>query len=485
MAKQVKIDSLFKRRINHGFEVNETPSHAQIAEISELENRPQKSQRMELEPTELTQINSVERDPGKRKQIWEYPLEKRDEIRRAYLSLGPYQPKLIKYKKSGPSSHPRQFQPHWFQLFPSWLEYSPQIDAAFCLPCFLFNKLDGHKAFTVDGFRNWKKVRDGKYCAFLSHVGKERDSYHKLCEQACEDLKNQAQHLPQVLMRQTSSQIAENRLRLKVSIDAILYLALQGCSMRGHDESAESTNRGNFIELVKAFSTYSEKVSKLVLENAPKNASYISSDSQKEILQVVAEKVKWFIRDEIGAENFCIIVDEASDKSRKEQMVIVLRYVDKDGLIRERFFGIVHVPDTTSLTLKNKILSVLSHYNLDIKNVRGQGYDGASNMRGEWNGLQALISKECAYAYYIHCFAHRLQLALVAASKEVILVYQFFTKLTSIVTFILGSCKRSDELKAAYASEIASLVEMGEIETGTGLNQTGTGLLYNANLRIY
>ena len=37
-------------------------------------------------------------------------------------------------------------------------------------------------------------------------------------------------------------------------------------------------------------------------------------------------------------------------------------------------------------------------------------------MRGMWNGLQALILNDCLYAYYIHCFAHRLQLALVKTS---------------------------------------------------------------------
>ena len=36
-------------------------------------------------------------------------------------------------------------------------------------------------------------------------------------------------------------------------------------------------------------------------------------------------------------------------------------------------------------------------------------------MRGMWNGLQVLILNDCPYAYYIHCFAHRLQLALVKA----------------------------------------------------------------------
>ena len=70
------------------------------------------------------------------------------------------------------------------------------------------------------------------------------------------------------------------------------------------------------------------------------------------------------------------------------------------------------------MTVKKEISYILSRYCLDIQNIRGQGYDGASNMRGEWNGLQALFLNDCPYAYYIHCFAHRLQLALVAALER-------------------------------------------------------------------
>ncbi|XP_073120278.1 uncharacterized protein [Henckelia pumila] len=57
----------------------------------------------------------------------------------------------------------------------------------------------------------------------------------------------------------------------------------------------------------------------------------------------------------------------------------------------ERFFDIVHVPDTTVLTLKRKIRNVLGRHKLHIKDIRGQGYNGASNMRGSWNGLQAFF----------------------------------------------------------------------------------------------
>ncbi|CAM8890422.1 unnamed protein product [Rhodiola kirilowii] len=155
-------------------------------------------------------------------------------------------------------------------------------------------------------------------------------------------------------------------------------------------------------------------------------------------------------------------------------MTLVLRFVDRDGYIQERFFGLLHVQDTTSLTLKNGIFSMLSRYNLDIHSIRGQGYDGASNMRGEWNGLQALVSRECPYAYYVHCLAHRLQLSLVAASKEVYHVKHFFEKLNFIVNIVSASCKRNDQLRDAHASNMAYLLRIGDLESGKGLNQLGS-----------
>jgi hypothetical protein len=91
----------------------------------------------------------------------------------------------------------------------------------------------------------------------------------------------------------------------------------------------------------------------------------------------------------------------------------------------------------------------LSKHHLDIQNIRGQGYDGASNMQGGLNGLQALVSNDCPYTYYIHYFVHRLQLALVAASKEVISIFQFFTNLNLVVNFVCASYNRYEELRVA------------------------------------
>ena len=211
-----------------------------------------------------------------------------------------------------------------------------------------------------------------------------------------------------------------------LSLCTYRWLTFQGCPFRGHDESLDSLNRGNFLEMVKLLASYNTEVNEVVLENAPKNAKYTSPGVQKEILIILTRKVQKSIREEIGNSKFCIMVDEARDESKKEQMAIVLRFVNKEGFIKERFLDLIHVNNTTALTLKESICAVLSANGLSIQDIRGQGYDGASNMRGEWNGLKALILNECPYAYYIHCMAHQLQLALVAASREVHEVHNFF-----------------------------------------------------------
>jgi hypothetical protein len=285
-------------------------------------------------------------------------------------------------------------------------------------------------------------------------------------------LKNQSQHIQNVFEKLTSEQIANNRLQLKASVDVVRLLAFQAIAFRGPNESMGSTNRRNFLEILGLTISYNKKLAE-VTAKAPKNATNTSPTVQKQILHVFSTKVKEVIRDEISDAKFCLIVDE-TDESMKEQMTIVLRFVDKNGFVRERFFGLVHISDTAAVTLKKGIYSVLSKHQLDIQNIQGQGYDGASNMRGGWNGLQALVSNDCPYAYYIHCFAHRLQLALVAASKEVISVHQFFTNLNSVINFVCASCNQYKELRVAQVAENAYMMTINEMESGRGLNQIST-----------
>ena len=57
------------------------------------------------------------------------------------------------------------------------------------------------------------------------------------------------------------------------------------------------------------------------------------------------------------------------------------------------------------------VLKDLEQLGLDIVNVRGQGYDGASNMSSAHVGLQALIREKSPLAVYTHCTGHCLTLS--------------------------------------------------------------------------
>ncbi|XP_068344174.1 uncharacterized protein [Pyrus communis] len=69
---------------------------------------------------------------------------------------------------------------------------------------------------------------------------------------------------------------------------ATIDVLSQGLAFRGHDESLKSSNRGNYIELMQFLADHNEKVRKVVLENAPKNLKYTSSDIQKDLVHACA-----------------------------------------------------------------------------------------------------------------------------------------------------------------------------------------------------
>ncbi|XP_070665287.1 uncharacterized protein [Malus domestica] len=202
-----------------------------------------------------------------------------------------------------------------------------------------------------------------------------------------------------------------------------------------------------------------------------KNLKYTSSDIQKDLVRACAIETIGAITKDIEGTFFFLLVDRSCDSSTKEKMAVVLRYVNKERKVIKRFLGVQHVSSTTSSLLEETIERLFASTNLSMSKLREQGYDGASNMKGEQNGLKANILNKYPQAFYVHCFAHQLQLALVAVAKGIEGVAIFFNNASILVNIIGSSCKRRDAFREKQLEQIKKALDIGDLETGRGLNQ--------------
>ncbi|KAJ1293014.1 hypothetical protein BS78_01G035500 [Paspalum vaginatum] len=361
----------------------------------------------------------VTADPTLRIPIERFHHNIRDDVKRAYLLKGPTQPRGHEF----PYKNFRVFRAQWFNDY-DWLEYSVSKDAAYCFYCFLFRKEAEHEKFGYDvfsktGYDNWKNATCRGFPDHCRAVG----GCHNKARQRADDFRNQRTSIS----RKFESNIVDKEERYEVRVTAALdiarFLISQGHAFREHDESASSLNK-----------------------------------------ESCAKEISKLIKEEIGDNLFSVLIDESRDIS-------IAEFVNKKGMVVERFLGLKHVEDTTSNALKKSLLEMLAKYELSVARLRGQGYDGASNMRGEFNGLQKQIRDENPNAFYVHCFAHQLQLVIVSVTSSCSSFDDFFNYVSLIVTSASSSCKRKDKLITKHRESILEKLEKGEIFSGKGKHQ--------------
>ncbi|GJR89192.1 zinc finger MYM-type protein 1-like protein [Tanacetum coccineum] len=147
------------------------------------------------------------------------------------------------------------------------------------------------------------------------------------------------------------------------------------------------------------------------------------------------------------------------------------KFLSNVGVVKESLVSIIKVKETSSSYLKSSIDTFVVKYHLSLKQLRGQGYDGASNMHDEFNGLKAKIFEEINLAYYVHCFAHQLQLVVVTVANKHLGVVDFLDKLSLVTTIVCASCKRKDILIKCEKVRVEKAIGNGEVETRSGKNQ--------------
>lgn len=341
-----------------------------------------------------------------------------------------------------------------------WLCYSPRLNAAYCEACWLFaDRNDKHfKDSWCRGITDWqgfsKKVKDHENSVVHVRACFVYDSWKKGVQ------------VDNLLEFGNQQNIQRWREIIKRIIDVIIMLATCDLPFRGHREGSVgtvSTNKGNFIHILELLAKY-DPLLESHLKNNTNRDKYLSPKIQNEIIHIISTEIKRKILNEIkDALFFTIICDTTQDISKIDQLSQIVRYVliEKDEnnqpvsvSIKETFVGFFEVTDQTSKGLESKIVTILEEMGLNLAKCRGQGYDGASNMSGVYNGLQALIKLKEPTANYVHCAAHNLNLVLNDACSNVPMLKDFYDICQKIYVFFGHSIKRWNDLRIAKNENI-------------------------------
>ncbi|KAH1115161.1 hypothetical protein J1N35_008539 [Gossypium stocksii] len=136
-------------------DIKSSQAHKRYIKFSQVLKCPRKVSRVE---TNESDASSLEHDLRLRIIIWDYFPNQQDEVRRADIKFGSYQP--IPPGEAPTSSqcinkNGRRFLPSWYKLFLDWLEFSPSKNVAYCLLYFLFNNpfRQHRNTFANQGFR--------------------------------------------------------------------------------------------------------------------------------------------------------------------------------------------------------------------------------------------------------------------------------------------------------------------------------------------
>ncbi|KAJ4432754.1 hypothetical protein ANN_21392 [Periplaneta americana] len=263
---------------------------------------------------------------------------------------------------------------------------SAELNAVFCWYCLLFGK-DRNTSWSRTGY-----TRLGNLVKSIAEHGLSVNHLRSSVAIAAFGENRIETALDHQLKNEISlhnQKVKRNRDILKRVINAVCFLGKQELAFRGNDETENSVNRGNYVELLK----YTAEYDPLLAEHLETSTVFkgISNRIQNELIQAVGSTVLSSIKQEIIEVPFvAVMVDETSDVANKAQFSIVLRYVH-EGEIKERFLGFCDISnDKHSQAIAELIRHFLSEFGCNEKLI-AQTYDGAATMAGNLNVVQALI----------------------------------------------------------------------------------------------
>ena len=341
-----------------------------------------------------------------------------------------------KERKGGQKkTYARSIQPSWYDKHP-WISVCTTRYKIFCSICrsakhlglLRFSKYQ-KSIFTETGYGNWAKAIQH----FQEH---EKSDMHREATEKMAAQSSSVNVIFQLSSQHEADTLFHRKMLLKL-LSCIRFLARQGLPLRGHHEDSDSFE-GSLYQLLLLQAQDCTSMNNWLFKR-----EYISPVIVNELIMIMGQAVVRQILPSIKSTLwFSLIADEASDISHNEYLNISVRWVNSDFDVHEDVLGLVQLPDTRAVTPFSVIKDVLIRCSLPISQCRGQAFNGASNMSGVRNGVQALIKQEESRALYVHCLAHSLNLCVQEVTKKCVIVRNVMDFIYQLVQLIKFSPKR-------------------------------------------
>ena len=328
-----------------------------------------------------------------------------------------------------------------------WLVYSVSLNKIFCFCCKLFKTqktmaLLGQLA--NEGYKDWHNLSRN----LRNH---EASKEHMNCMTSWIELETRLQKnktIDESLQREINREKEHWTQVLKRIIAVVQRLAKNNMAFRGDCEKLYAESNGLFLQMIEMIAEFDPIMEEHIRRCQARQIqyTYLGPKIQNELIQMLAYDVRSSIVAKVKqAKYFSVILDCTPDASHEEQMSLVLRCVDDSAnfaVVEEYWIQFLKVNDTSGLGLFTELKNVVSTLELDIDDIRGQGYDNRYNMRGRHKGVQNRLLEINPRAFYTPCGCHSLNLALCDMANCCPKAMSFFGVIQRIYTLFSSSTKR-------------------------------------------
>lgn len=334
-----------------------------------------------------------------------------------------------------------------------WLLYSVKKNSVYCFCCKIFSDFSNAKLSTC-GFNDWNHLSEHLKLHEKSKIHfRNLHLWSDLLERLRKD-KTVDSEFQNLLKRETKHW----RDVIERIIYSIQFLAEQNLAFRGSSNKLFERNNGNFLKCIEMISRFDPIMSAHInrAQTQKNMPHYLGDKIQNETISLLGDNIKQIILSKVKqAKYFSILLDCTPDASHQEQISVCIRYLNLENaevVVEERFLVFCPTTDTTGEGLTTFLLNILKENGLDVCNLRGQGYDNGSNMRGKHSGVQKRILDINPRAFFVPCCNHSLNLVVNDAANNNLFGTKFFSTVQELYNFFSASTNRWSVLKKHVSS---------------------------------